>query len=77
MNLKVNMLADITSSDGKRILYSAIKADSTESCSGARYKWLRTAAQPEQRKKLLLKALLLNFSKTRDNYIDEHLINDK
>jgi len=42
MNLKVNTLANISSSDGKRILHVACKAKPIESCSGNRYKWPRT-----------------------------------
>ena len=62
MNPKVK-LADISSSDDKRILYSAFQAEPTETCSGKRYKWLRTVVQPEQRKRMWSKALRLTFQR--------------
>ena len=74
MHLKVSTLADITSSDGKRMLHDAMKAEPFESCSSQRYTWPNTAEQPQNNKKMWEKALRLSFSKARGGHIDVHMV---
>ena len=71
MSLRVNTLADISSSDGKRILQAAYKAEAIRSCSGSRYKWPRTAENrraTRAKKKIMGKSLATYFFKDQRQF---------